>query len=136
VFSSVIIAVSENAQKEPLFDLGERTALIEEACRDLPNVSVHSFHGLLIDFVRHHEAGVIIRGLRAVTDFEYEFAMALMNKSLAEEIETVFLATSEGHSFVSSSMVKEVFRLGGDISSKVPACVMPALAGKIPVPGG
>jgi len=95
-------------------------------------VEVISFTGLLVDFVKTNNAKVIVRGMRAVTDFEYEYAMALMNKNLGKEVETVFLTASEGNTFVSSSIIKEVFKLGGDVSNKIPACVFKALQKKFP----
>lgn len=130
ICDSVVVAVSENAQKNTLFTRDERRALLAESCAGLGGVEVAAFSGLLIDFVRARGARLIVRGLRAVTDFEYEFGLALMNKHLAPEIETVFLATGEGNGFVSSSMIKEVFRLGGDVGDKVPPCVAAALRAK------
>ena len=127
VFNNIIVAVAVHTHKNTLFDTHERRQMVEAACRDIPGVSVMKFSGLLTDFIIEHKASVIVRGLRAVSDFEYEFAMALMNKHLSDSVETVFLATSEGHSFVSSSMIKEVCKLGGDISDKVPHRVMEAL---------
>ncbi len=127
LFDKLIVTISTNSAKKTLFTHEERAALVREACSDIPNIEVEYFSGLLINYVKQSNARTIIRGLRAVTDFEYEFAMALMNKHLAADIETVFLATSEGYSFVSSSMVKEVFQLGGDVSDKVPPCVLKAL---------
>jgi len=127
VFDEVIVTVSINRSKETLFNQDERFRLAREACSIISNVSVSSFSGLLIDFVRDQGAQIIIRGLRAVTDFEYEYSMALMNLHLSPEVETLFMSASEGNSFVSSSMVKEVFMLGGDVSDKVPGCVLNAL---------
>jgi len=131
IFDKLIVTVSLNRSKHTLFDQEERFALVEETCRSISNVEVLSFSGLLINFTRLHEAQVIIRGLRAVTDFEYEYAMALMNRHLANDVETLFMSASEGNSFVSSSMIKEVFMLGGDIADKVPSCVLSALRKKI-----
>ncbi len=110
-----------------MFSNNERMELVQLAIKDIDNVVVKNFDGLLIDFVNKNEGDVILRGLRAVSDFDYEFAMALMNRHLDEKIDTVFLPASEGNSFVSSSMVKEVFSLGGDVSDKVPSCVLDAL---------
>lgn len=101
--------------------------LVQLAVKNIDNVEVAIFDGLLIDFVNKNSGNVILRGLRAVSDFDYEFAMALMNRHLDYEIDTIFLPASEGNSFVSSSIVKEVFSLGGDISDKVPTCVVEAL---------
>lgn len=127
VFDEVIVTVSINRSKKTLFDQDERYRLAREACSGFENVSVSSFSGLLIDFVREQGAQIIIRGLRAVTDFEYEYSMALMNLHLSPDVETLFMSASEGNSFVSSSMVKEVFMLGGDVSDKIPPCVLKAL---------
>jgi len=131
IFDTVVVAVAEHAGKNTLFTLAEREELAALSCRELANVRVMSFSGLLIDFVRKQNARAIIRGLRAVSDFEYEFSMSLMNSHLAPEIETVLLPTSVGHSFISSSMIKEVFSLGGDIKETIPACVLEALRKKL-----
>lgn len=131
IFDELIVAVAEHPLKQTLFSQEERYQLICDACRALPNVEVDCFTGLLMDFARRRKAKVLIRGLRAVTDFEYEFSMALMNKHLEPEVETVFLATSADNSFVSSSLIKEVFKLGGDVNDKVPACVLQALQKKL-----
>lgn len=131
VFDTLLVTISCNSSKTTLFTVEERSALAAEACRELPNVRIASFSGLLIDFIRNQGAQVIIRGLRAVTDFEYEYAMALMNRHLARDVETLFMSASEGNSFVSSSMIKEVFMLGGDVADKVPPCVLAALAEKL-----
>lgn len=130
VFGRIVVAVAGSSHKNTLFNAAERKHLVESACKDIPGVEVVEFSGLLIDFIQKTGASVIVRGLRAVSDFEYEFAMALMNKHLAETVETVFLATSEGHSFVSSSMIKEVCKLGGNIRNKVPEEVLEALQKK------
>lgn len=130
VFGRIIVAVASHSHKNTLFNIEERRKMVENACKDINGVTVTSFSGLLINFITQQKATVIVRGLRAVSDFEYEFAMALMNKHLSNKVETVFLATSEGHSFVSSSMIKEVCKLGGDISDKVPETVLHALKSK------
>ena len=130
IFDTVVVAVAAQSGKSTLFSLDERTQLVAESCSKFENVRVIGFSGILVDFVRAQSSRVIIRGLRAVSDFEYEFAMSLMNNHLASEIETVLLPTSEGYSFVSSSMIKEVFMIGGDVKGKVPDCVLTALAGK------
>jgi pantetheine-phosphate adenylyltransferase len=130
LFEKIIVAVAEQTGKTPLFPLPERTRLAALACADLGNVEVACFSGLLVDFARGARAKTIIRGLRAVSDFEFEFALSLMNSRLAPEIETVFLPTSESHSFVSSSMIKEISRLGGNAQGMVPECVLAALREK------
>lgn len=126
LFDHIIIAIGSNPRKSPLFTLKERIVMIDESIRDLPGVSVEAFEGLLVDFIRKHNARVIIRGLRAISDFEYEFQTALMNRKLDTEIETVFLMPSEEYSYLTSSLIKEVSRFGGDISSFVPkhVCAM------------
>ena len=116
----LIIAILSNDQKEALFSVDERMAMVREVVADMPNVEVASFHGLLVDFAAQQKATVIIRGIRAVSDYEYELQMALMNRRLRPEIETVFLMAGEAHSFTSSRLVKEVIRFGGNISGLVP----------------
>ncbi|MCA9473718.1 MAG: pantetheine-phosphate adenylyltransferase [Nitrospirales bacterium] len=111
----VIVAVAPNPQKGPLFDLSERVELAKIATKHLSHVDVEPFHSLLVDYVRERGAQAIIRGMRAVSDFEHEFQMALLNRKLAEEIETVFLMASEEYSYLTSSMVKEVASLGGPL---------------------
>lgn len=123
VFQEVIVAIAVNPGKNPLFSMEERLAMIEETCRDFPNVRTAHFNGLLTDFVRREQAQVIIRGLRAVTDFEIELQMALMNKRLYPEAETFFLVTRPQYSYLSSSIVKEIAGFGGDVSDFVPQVV-------------
>ena len=125
----VIVAVAVNVAKQPLFSLEERVALIEQAVA-LPGVEVRSFEGLLADFARGVGAAVIVRGLRAVSDFEYEFQMALMNRNLAPGVETVFLVPAFDLTYLSSSLVREVARFGGDVSQLVHPAVRQALARK------
>jgi pantetheine-phosphate adenylyltransferase len=121
IFAKVVVAVAENREKCPLLEFKERVALAREVLAGLTNVEVIGFANLLVDCARQHGARVILRGLRAVSDFEYEFQLAAMNRRLAEErIETVFLTPAEQYAFVSSSMIKEVARLGGDVSAFVP----------------
>lgn len=121
LFDRVVVAVLYNEDKKPLFSVDERVALIREEVDRFPEVSVESFSGLLVDFMDRVGAGVIIRGLRAVSDFEYEFQMALMNRRLNPRIETVFMAPKEEYSYLSSRLVKEVFFLGGNLEGLVPA---------------
>ncbi len=127
LFDEVIMAVAINQSKQVLFSVEERVDLLKISCQHLPNVRVASFNGLLVDFARQSEAKAVIRGLRAVSDFEFEFQMALMNRSLEPELEALFLMPSEEYSYISSRMVKEVARLGGEVSRFVPKCVEAAL---------
>lgn len=120
IFDRIVVGIGSNPKKASLFSLEERNSMIHEAIRGIPNVSVETFDGLLVDFAKRHNASAIIRGLRAVSDFEYEFQMALMNRKLDSGIETVFLMPSEEYSYLTSSIVKEVGSLGGDVSSLVP----------------
>jgi pantetheine-phosphate adenylyltransferase len=125
----VVVAVAVNVSKQPLFTLDERVALLREAVR-IPGVDVQSFDGLLVDFARQLGASIIVRGLRAVSDFEYEFQMALMNRTLDPEIETVFLMPAFDLTYLSSSLVREVARFGGDVSQLVHPAVQRALRNK------
>jgi pantetheine-phosphate adenylyltransferase len=121
MFDRLIVAVLENATKEPpLFRVDERVEMLREVVRPFPNVEVGSFHGLLVDYAAEKQAGVLIRGIRAISDYEYELQMALMNKRLAPGVETVFLMSSEAYSFLSSRLVKQVIALGGNITGLVP----------------
>lgn len=130
IFDEVIVAILQNAEKNPLFTVEERTLMLEEATSSLKNVSVTFFDGLLVDFVERMEACVIIRGIRAVSDYEYELQMALMNRRLSNKVETVFMLPAEAYSFLSSKLVKEVAELGGSISGFVPPGVEKRLCGK------
>jgi pantetheine-phosphate adenylyltransferase len=136
VFDEVVVAVAQNGEKEPLFSLEQRMALLREACAEFSNVKVDSFGGLLVKYVQGQGASVIIRGLRAVSDFEFELQMALMNRRLAPEIETVFLMTDSEYSFLSSSVVKEVATLGGRVTHLVPKGVEKALSSALKMKGG
>lgn len=127
LFDEVIIAVAVSEQKQTLLPIGERIALLEESARDLGNVRIAHLPGLLVNFAREQQAGVIIRGLRAVSDFEFEFQMALMNRRLEPEIETVFLTPVEQFTYLSSRLVKEIAMLGGSIDPFVPVSVARAL---------
>ncbi len=133
MFSVVVVAVAENARKAPSFDIQTRVALAKEALKSIKNVEVQGFSVLLADFVRSQNAKGIIRGLRAVSDFEYEFQLANMNRRLAPDIETLFLTPAEHNSFISSSLVSEIAQLGGDITSFVPPAVAKALSEKFKV---
>ena len=130
-FDELIVAVGRNSGKVPLFSVEERVELLREVCEDLSNVSVEPFDGMLVAFAREHGARSLIKGLRAVSDFEYEFQMALANRQLAPDIETLFLMTSAEYLYLSSSIVKEVTRLGGDVSGLVPDPVFRSLRRKL-----
>ncbi len=130
LFEKVIVAVAVNAGKAPLFSLQERVDLAEEAVSVHDNVKVIGFDTLLVDCAKQHGASVILRGLRAVSDFEYEFQMAGMNRNLAPELETLFLTPPEQYTFISSSVIKAIAELNGDISSFVPNCVYQQLISK------
>ncbi len=130
MFSRLIVAVAANPGKDPLFSLRQRVAMVEEAVRDYDNIEVIGFSNLLVDFVKQSNAQVILRGLRAVSDFEYEFQLASMNRRLDESLETVFLTPAENHTFISASLVKEISKLGGDVSQFVPQHVFAALQDK------
>lgn len=126
IFSEVVVAVADNSTKRPFFSLETRKKLIKEALTDYKGISVIGFNNLLIDFVKEQNAGIILRGLRAVNDFEYEFQLAGMNRKLDNEIETLFLTPSENLLFISSTLVREIAYLGGDISKFVPPSVVTA----------
>lgn len=130
IFDQVIIAVARNSEKNSLFSVKERTALIGELIEENPRLKVDTFDGLLVDYVVSREARVILRGLRAVSDFEYEFQLAQMNHSISPRIETLFMMTSSQNAYLSSSIVKEVASLGGDIDKFVPPRVAQELRRK------
>jgi pantetheine-phosphate adenylyltransferase len=123
LFDRVIVAVLINQEKQPLFSLDERVEIIREVFAAKPNVEVDTFEGLLVDYAQQKHASVIIRGLRAVSDFEFEFQMALMNRHLSPEIETAFMMPAEQYTYISSRLIKEVFGLGGHIEGLVPPLV-------------
>lgn len=130
VFDEVYVVVLSNSSKKPLFSTEERVALIEKVTEDIPNVKVDFFNGLLVDYAAGIKANAIIRGLRAVSDFEYEMQITSMNRVLNEEIETFFIMTNNQYSFLSSSIVKEVAKYEGDISDLVPEDVAASLHAK------
>ena len=134
VFDRVRLAILLNPEKQPLFSVEERLAIIREAYRGNPRVEVDTFSGLLVDYAQRVGASVIIRGIRAISDFEYEFQMALMNRRLNPRIETVFMMPAESYSYVSSRLVKEVFQLGGRVSDLVPPVVERRLSEKYGTP--
>ena len=131
LFDHVIVAIAAGSEKGPVFSLDERVAMATEVLADFANVEVCGFDSLLVDFVHKKQARVILRGLRAVSDFEYEFQLASMNRHLAADVETVFLTPAEQFSFISSSLVREIASLGGDISSFVNPVVATALSNRI-----
>ena len=130
LFDRIVVAILVNLDKAPLFTTEERVAIAREVFQDQPNVEVDTFEGLLVDYAKQREASVIVRGLRAISDFEYELQMALMNRRLNSEIETVFMMPAEPYTYVSSWLVKEVFALGGSISGLVPPVVETQLRAK------
>ncbi len=137
LFDEVIVAVAFNDQKHSLFAVDERVTLIrDEISADLPNVRVARFDGLLVDFAREQGASAVVRGLRAVSDFEFEFQMALMNRKLEPEIETIFMMPAEKYTYLSSRIVKEIGRLGGNVDSFVPVSVSLALRQKFAAAAG
>jgi pantetheine-phosphate adenylyltransferase len=131
LFDRVIVAVAENESKHPLFTLAERVALVKLAVAKLPNVQTDSFNSLLVEYVVEQKAQTIVRGLRAVSDFEFEFQLALMNRKLDENIETIFMMPKDTYTFLSSRIVKEIARLGGDVRAFVPPNVQIALKKKL-----
>lgn len=130
LFDRVIVAVARNESKHPLFTLEERVQMVARAVRHLPSVEADSFAGLLVNYAEQRSAQAVVRGLRAVSDFEFEFQLALMNRKLNERIETIFMMPKDTYTFLSSRIVKEMAQLGGDVSAFVPAHVRTALAGK------
>lgn len=127
IFDKVVVAIAANPSKEPMFTLAERVELATTSLADLENVEVMGYDGLTVDFARAHGLGVIMRGLRAVSDFEYEFQLANMNRHLADDVETAFLTPKETYNFISSSLVREICSMGGDISEFVSPIVNEAL---------
>jgi pantetheine-phosphate adenylyltransferase len=131
IFDRIIVAILINAEKAPLFSMEERLTIAQEVFKDLPNVEIDTFEGLLVDYVERRRAHVIVRGLRAVSDFEFEFQMALMNRRLNGKIETVFMMPAEQYSYISSRLIKEVFSLGGGVHGLVPDTVEERLRQKV-----
>ena len=131
LFDRVIVAIARSDSKNPLFTLDERLALMKPAIARIKNARADVFDGLLVEYAAKQKAGAIVRGLRAVSDFEFEFQMALMNRKLAEDIETIFMMPRETYTFLSSRIVKEIARLGGDVSPFVPPHVVGALKKKL-----
>jgi pantetheine-phosphate adenylyltransferase len=131
IFDRIIVAILINAEKAPLFSMEERLKIAQEVFKDFPNVEIDTFEGLLVDYVERRRAHVIVRGLRAVSDFEFEFQMALMNRRLNGKIETVFMMPAEQYSYISSRLIKEVFSLGGRVHGLVPDTVEERLRQKV-----
>ena len=135
LFDNVIVAVARKGEKQALFGPAERKTMIEHSTTNLSNVSVDIFEGLLVEYVEQQSGHAVIRGLRALSDFEYEFQMALMNRSLNDKVETLFMMPRASYSFLSSHLVKEIATLGGDVSAFVTPEVKEALAGKFALAG-
>lgn len=131
LFDEVVIAVALGHHKKPLFSFEERVCMVETVFQDLPQVSVVGFEGLLVDFMREKNATAVLRGLRAMSDFEYEFQLANMNRELDENFEAVFLTPSQDYSFISSTMIREIAKLGGDVTKFVPPCVLSEFSHKL-----
>jgi pantetheine-phosphate adenylyltransferase len=131
IFDKVIVAVAHNSEKDPLFNVSERVELLKKATADMKGVEIDDFHGLVVDYVKSKKARIIIRGLRMISDFEYEFQMALTNRKLSEDFETIFLMPSEAYSYLSSKLIKEVAGLGANLKGFVPGFVEKAIKAKL-----
>lgn len=131
IFHRVVVAVAINEEKLPVFTVEERVEIIRDAIRHVPNVEVDQFAGLLVDFMRQQQSNVVVRGLRAISDFEYEFQMAQMNKQLYPQMETLFMMTQPEHGYLSSRIVKEIARFGGQVDQMVPGVVATQLKEKL-----
>lgn len=131
IFDTVIIAVARNPTKEPLFTVEERVRMLKQATRGIKGITTEDFDGLVVDYVRKKKTAVMIRGLRMLSDFEYEFQMALTNRKLAPDIETIYMMPSESYSYLSSKLIKEAFSLGADVRAFVPKFVEEALTAKL-----
>ena len=123
IFEELVVAILRNAEKDPLFTVAERRDMLEQMVKSFPNVRVDVFEGLLVEYAEQKKATVILRGIRAISDYEYELQMALMNRKLQPQIETVFMMPAEAYSYLSSRLVKEIFRLGGSVRGLVPGLV-------------
>jgi pantetheine-phosphate adenylyltransferase len=131
IFEGLIVAVLTNADKSPLFTVRERVEMLQEATQGMPNVRVDAFGGLLVEYAKQMKAGIILRGIRAFTDYEYELQMALMNRKLEPSLETVFLVPGESYTYVSSRLVREIFQNGGSVKGLVPPLVEDRLHQKV-----
>ena len=134
LFDRIVVAIAGNGEKAPLFTTDERVEIARAVFKEHPSVEIDAFDGLLVDYVAHRKADVIVRGLRAVSDFEFEFQMALMNRRLNAKIETVFMMPAEQYTYISSRLIKEVFALGGTVHGLVPELVETRLRDKVSVP--
>ena len=132
IFDRLVVALLRNSEKDPLFSINERVDMLKEVTKPWANVEVDTFDGLLVQYARERKAQVILRGIRAISDYEYELQMALMNRKLEPHIETVFMMPAETYSYLSSRLVREIARLGGDIKSLVPPLVGERLRAKVP----
>ena len=130
IFDHLVVAILRHSQRNPLFPVEERGAMLSEGIAEFGNVSVSTFDGLLVDYAREQRAHAVVRGIRAISDYEYEFQMALMNRRLSPDVETIFLMPDAKYSFVSSRLVKEVFRLGGSVDGLVPKFVIERMKDK------
>lgn len=131
IFEELIVAILRNAEKDPLFTLEERRDMLEQMVRRYPNVRVDTFDGLLVDYAMRQNAKAVLRGIRAISDYEFELQMALMNRKLQPQLETVFMMPAEAYSYLSSRLVKEIFRLGGSVRGLVPELVEQRLTEKV-----
>jgi pantetheine-phosphate adenylyltransferase len=131
LFDRVVVAVAKNESKNPLFSLEERVALVRQSIKHIPNAEADSFDSLLVHYVEQRKAQAIVRGLRAISDFEFEFQLALMNRKLNENVETIFMMPKDTYTFLSSRIIKEIARLGGDVTAFVPAHVRTSLIEKL-----
>jgi pantetheine-phosphate adenylyltransferase len=131
IFGELVVAILHNSEKDPLFSVAERKEMLRETTKRFDNVSIDTFEGLLVDYARDQKAQAVLRGIRAISDYEYELQMALMNRRLTPEIETVFMMPADSYSYVSSRLVKEVFNLGGSVKGLVPEVVEQRLHEKV-----
>ena len=131
IFDKVIVAVAHNNEKEPLFSVPERVELLKKATKGIKGIEVDDFHGLVVDYVRRKNARVVVRGLRMISDFEYEFQMALTNSKLTDDVETIFMMPSEAYSYLSSKLIKEIASLGANLKGFVPGFVEKAIKSKM-----
>ncbi|HAZ09827.1 MAG: pantetheine-phosphate adenylyltransferase [Omnitrophica bacterium GWA2_41_15] len=131
IFDKVIVAVAHNSEKDPLFSVSERVELLKKATRDIKGVEIDDFHGLVVDYVKTKKSKVVIRGLRMISDFEFEFQMALTNRKLSKDVETIFMMPSEAYSYLSSKLIKEAASLGANLKGFVPAFVEKAIKAKL-----
>ena len=131
IFDELVVAILRNPEKNPLFTVSERREMLQEMTKELPNVRIDEFQGLMVDYARSQKAHAVLRGIRAISDYEYEFQMALMNRKLDATLETMFMMPAEKYSYLSSRLVREVARLGGSVEGLVPPMVAQRLASKV-----